>query len=455
MKLINLLLQYSRLLGFTLLVFLGMHYYWGQVRWQYIPLYILVGIYLLAFLVRSFMDYSLSAKASRWLIGLSLFLLFLSIVFSLIFPEEKMPEPSGSHAIGTQIFEATDPERLEKYSDETDAYRKIRYQVWYPTDETKSFSRANWLLDGKLVSRQLLRNLSFPAPTFMLDQAARVKSHAYIDAPISEALEQYPLVVISHGWKSFGAFHADYAEELASQGFIAVTIDHSYGAQAVKFSDGEVVYINNDALPSNISKEEFAKAAHQLAKTYGEDVKLVLDEFEDLNENHPDFKGKIDQEKIGLVGHSTGGAGDVYLALEDPRIKALIGLDAWVNPLATDKLSQGLTMPALFLRSEEWGKRERKETLNLLVDASDNAQIIEVTDANHLDYPMTYIFSPYTKWIGLTGGFGDRKDAFIQKEMIHDFFVQHLNKEVDTNDSLNNYLKTYDFMKLRKTNSED
>jgi hypothetical protein len=39
--------------------------------------------------------------------------------------------------------------------------------------------------------------------------------------------------------------------------------------------------------------------------------------------------------RIGLLGHSTGGA-DVAVAINDIRIKALVGMDDWVEPIYDD-----------------------------------------------------------------------------------------------------------------------
>lgn len=46
----------------------------------------------------------------------------------------------------------------------------------------------------------------------------------------------------------------------------------------------------------------------------------------------------FDLKKIGVLGHSTGGGAAVLISLNDPRIRSLVGLDAWVEPIGDDKL---------------------------------------------------------------------------------------------------------------------
>jgi len=97
-------------------------------------------------------------------------------------------------------------------------------------------------------------------PSFMLDHLSLTRTNAYPNASVSNKEARYPVVVYSHGWNGFRTINANQMEALASHGYIAVSIDHTYGALVTVFQDGRVVLNNPAALPSNVSEDEAQRA---------------------------------------------------------------------------------------------------------------------------------------------------------------------------------------------------
>ncbi len=447
MSLVTFILDKSKYIGLLLLLGITAHLLIGKPRWQFYPLYLAAAFYLILVALNYFNVFEPSSRSSRWIIGIGIVLILFFIISLLTFPIDKLPIPGGPYEVGTRIYELEDQTREEIYTDEENDSRKIKYQIWYPTDETEDLQKAKWITEGKVLTRQLARSFRFPA--FMLDHTAVISSNSYIDAPVSEAEKDYPVVVISHGWQGFRELHTDFAEELASHGFIAVSIDHTYGSQAVKFEDGSVAYLNEDALPSQASNPAaFKKSSTLLVNTYGEDVSIVLDDLERQNTDG-DFKNLLDLEALGVLGHSTGGGGDVYIALKDSRIKALMGLDAWVEPIGTDVLEQGLKIPALFIRSEQWSQGPNNNGLDVLRRNSEDATLIQMNRTVHVDFSMAYMYSPLAKYVGFSGEMGGRKSIEIQKELILDFFDYNLRNQNDQAASnLDDFLLEYEDLLL-------
>ena len=404
MLLINFILEKSKVMGLLIILVAIGHVILGKYRWQYYPVYLVGVIYLILAVINYFRLFELNATIGKWILGLSILLIFISVILSLVLPISQVPKPSGKLSVGTRIYELEDKNRDEKYSVDEEAKRKIKYQVWYPANTTDGFKKAKWISDGVIVTRQLAKNMRLPF--FILDHTAKIYSNSYIGAPIKPATDNYPIVIISHGWKGFRELHTDYAEELASNGFIAISIDHTHGSQAVKFKDGTVVYLNNEALPNNVGSKEYDNNSNLLVKTYGDDVASVLDDLEKLNDQDEDFKGKLNLNAVGLLGHSTGGGGHVYISQKDKRIKAILGLDSWVNPIEVEKLKQGLSIPTLFLRSQQWGIGPNNTALKHLMDKSKDVTLIQMHGTNHVDFTMTYMYSPITKYVGFTGQIG-------------------------------------------------
>lgn len=430
MNLLEFLLGKYRVISALLILGLAIHIVFGRPRWQFYPLYVLGALYFILVISNNIGLLNLSNTMGKWISGVGIFLLFISIIFLLVFPMEKLPKTSGRYSIGTRTYDLVDSSRQAVYSDELNENRKIRYQVWYPIDDTDGYEKSKWIQDGKALTRQLATNMHLPF--FMLDHTNLIDSNSYIDAPISKNLESYPIVIISHGWLGFREIHTDFGEELASNGYIAVSIDHTYGSQAVKFEDGTVAYLKPEALPDADSTSNFAKHANKLVRTYGEDVISMMDELENLN-NTLEFKEKLDLEKIGLLGHSTGGGGNVYAAFKDSRVKAVMGLDAWVIPIESNFSEEGLDMPSLFIRSEQWASFPNNRSARKLVQMSKDSYFAEIEKSKHVDFSMAYMYSPVSKLIGFTGRLEGRKASEIQRDAIVKFFDKNFKGELAYN----------------------
>lgn len=450
MKFIDFLLDKYKVISVLVIILIILHIFFGKPRWQYFPSYILIIVFFILGILNYTKMLNLSPKSGKWIIGIGIFLIVLTLIFVLGFKAKEIPNPSGDYKIGTKIFDLKDERRSEIYTEEKNDKRKIKYQIWYPTDKVKGLKKAMWITEGTLLTRSLAKSMFIPK--FMLDQTASIDSNSYLGAKVSGSLKKYPLVIISHGWKGFRELHTDFAEELASNGIIAVSIDHTFGSQAVKFKDGEVSYLNKDALPSFVKPDIFKKASNNLVKTYGNDVISVLNDIERLNKSDKDLKGKIDLDKIGLLGHSTGGGGDVYMVLKDKRVKALLGFDAWLEPLEIKKLEKGLEIPTLFIRSDQWRDKPNNIFLNIVLKNSNKSTLVQMDKTKHIDFTMSYMYSPLTRYIGFTGNLKGRLSSQIQREFVLKFFDKNLRNSEDGGgykiDYIKDIIKEYDALKI-------
>lgn len=423
MEFVEFILGKSKLFVLAIIILVIVYVVFAKHRSHHYPIYILLLLYFILVLLNYLGLVHLNSALVKWILVIGVFLLLSSLFLRAAFPTEKLPIPGGKYQVGTRTYEIEDKARHENYSANKNDKRRLKYQVWYPAQKTQEYKKSKWIVDGLDLTRQLARSMHLPA--FVLDHTAEIDSNSYLDAPVDSTLDKYPVVVISHGWKGFRELHTDYAEELASNGFIAVSIDHTYGSQLVKFNDGSLAYLNKKALPRIAKPTKYNRISQLLVTTYGEDVASVLDDLERLNSVDADFKGRLDLDKLGVLGHSTGGAGDVYIALKDRRIKALLGLDAWLKPIES-KVKSGLSIPSLFLRSQQWEKGPNNIALYQLINSSDEASLLQLNKTNHVDFSMSYMYSPLTKYIGFTGKLGGRLSSDIQREIVLSFFDHKL-----------------------------
>src|SRR3954467_11620089 len=113
---------------------------------------------------------------------------------------------------------------------------------------------------------------------------------------LAETKRPSPVLIVCRGAGEFKENYDEFCELLATQGISSLAVDmHGHGG-----SEGERYHVNIEQWVSDI----------------GAAVDFVS--------RHP----KIDREKIAAFGLSSGGTAILEAALVEPRIKALIALDA-------------------------------------------------------------------------------------------------------------------------------
>ena len=413
------------LMGILTLIFEGLRYE------------VLIILILLAF---SYIPYQPFLKVRRVFTVIIIGAMFLLI---LAFPVYRMPTPTGTYDIGTKTFQVNDDSRNEIYGDQ-EGIRKFNFQIWYPFIKTDEQERAPWLLDQEVTSQALSRDFGFPG--FLLNQTQFVTSHSYLDADFKEETS-YPVVIISHGWSGTKYLHSDLGENLASQGFIAVSIEHTYGSVA-SVIDGEVIAKQNDALTGFSDSTLNLASNTRLMMTYGLDIIATIDFLETLNSNENDiFYNHLDLDHIGAVGHSTGGGGMIYAALHDDRIQAIIGLDAWVEPIRDVLNEKTLSIPSLFLRSEAWEDGPNNDVLiPMLQNTTSETQLFRINGTTHYDFAMVYMYTSLAKTLGFSGSISTQTMIEIMFTSHESFFNEYLkNENEDLTWTSNEYVKLVDF----------
>lgn len=419
----------TKYLSILLFITFTGHIIYEGTRWQLYLLYLIIIVAVILTILSSMkiIDLKKYNKLNLILKILSIIFLVLTAISAYAFPVYNMPKPTGKYEIGTISFDILDNSRKEIYSKDKEDYRKIRLQLWYPAENGGNNKVVPWLQDGIMVSKGASRIMGLP--DFLFSHTALIKSNSYSDAPINKSKEKYPVVIISHGWTGFRDLHTDVAELLASQGYIVAGINHTYGSAVTVFDDGEVIYLNKNALPSRDEVQDFLKYANNLVNTYAGDIELTLRELKKLNNGEEDskFKSRLDFEKLGLLGHSTGGGASVTTALRNENIKAVMGLDPWVEPIEEEEIKKGLSLPALFLRSEQWEESLNNKNLFMLIENSKSPlQLYQINGINHLDFTMSYMYSPLSKYFNITGELDGWKGAEIQQDFILKFFDKYL-----------------------------
>jgi dienelactone hydrolase len=226
--------------------------------------------------------------------------------------------------------------------------------LWYPAHKSKAPAAA--YLDGG-VARVVDNDLDVPAGTF---ESARshARGEALLEAPGGQG---YPVVIYSPGFGSWRNASTALVEELVSHGFVVVTIDHPYDAAAVEFPNHTIVKARPLAIAGNtktITYESWYAMVKPLLAVRVADVNFVLDELAALDAGrNPDAEGRnlpehltgaLDLHRIGMFGHSLGGATMARVLQSGTRIRAGLSLDGPI-PAATGTACS--EQPIMLIRS--------------------------------------------------------------------------------------------------------
>ena len=268
--------------------------------------------------------------------------------------ETTLPEPTGPFAVGRASYVWGDAEQADPMAPRPNTKRELVAWVWYPAEP----QRPSQALDDylPLAWRTALERQSGKFLTLFLKRdLAKVRAHSIRDAKVSTRDRAYPVVLMRAGLAALTTDYTTLAEDLASHGYVVVGFDAPYRSFVVVFPDGRVIARapENDADRLGGSQQELL--AKKLVQAWASDMGFALDQLERLNASDASgkFLGRLDLGRVGVFGHSLGGATALQFSHDDPRCKA--GIDVDGAPLGS-VIREGVTQPFLFLLGDHGGE---------------------------------------------------------------------------------------------------
>jgi pimeloyl-ACP methyl ester carboxylesterase len=409
------------------LIIILVHFTLEGYRWQMIPLYALT----LILSVLSIFISEVKPPAST----LILVLVAVSIALPILLPIPKIPQPSGTYEVGTTSYEFADFARKELYSGK-DEPRRFMVQVWYPAEITSTAKYGPWVSEAKIYTRAISNYLELPF--FFLDHLSLSISPAYLNVPLAKTSKKYPMILFSHGWGGFSAQNTAQAVKLASRGYVVIGMQHTYGAIVTVFPDGTVALNNPKALPRNPDDPNSNEVvARKLVDQWSGDMAFVLDQFQ-VFDNEVDnlFFQKLDMERIGVYGHSTGGGAAIQLCGIDPRCKAVLGMDPFMWPVSAEVIENGFLQPSFFMFSQGWSdlvdSHNNKLFDQFYPNIKNNEGVISINGTKHFDFTDVPLLSPIAPQLGLKGPLNGKRVTQIVDAYLLDFFEMTLNNKPST-----------------------
>ncbi|MFE5582762.1 alpha/beta hydrolase family protein [Kitasatospora sp. NPDC056531] len=235
----------------------------------------------------------------------------------------ELPRPTGPYTVGREDLHLVDQGRPDPWVPSAGP-RQLMVSMYYPAHAGTgspapymTAAAARLLLDGKVPGNSIPTESVTDTRTWSRTDARPQGGH-------------YPLVVLSPGFSMPRASLTSLAEDLTSRGYVVALVDHTYENTGTTFPDGQT-------LPCVMcGKLRTPEAWKALNESRAKDVSFVLDQL--TSRPHPAWRyaRMIDRHRIGMAGHSAGGASTVPALLTDDRIQAGADLDGTMDYLVPE-----------------------------------------------------------------------------------------------------------------------
>ena len=329
-----------------------------------------------------------------------IFIYSCGAIISNLVPFENLPSPSGNYKVGTHVYTWVDTDRYEWFTDISEDYRKIVVQIWYPAISVSGMPVPyldNWQRRIGPIAEQI------ELPRMLIHSIKDIQSNSYLDAEIDNNDRPYPLIIFSHGLGGMRMQNTIQMEALASEGYIALAIEHAYDANITLFDDGGTADYRSGA-EGELNTHEFWALRIPQINTRAEDVSFVLNHIGNLQEEKDSFWKFIDLDRIGIMGHSFGGATSIVASSRDKRLGACINLDGWMVPVESSIIQSGMKIPFLYMGRPKWETELNYLKLDSLISVSTApSEKLILPGTKHFDYSDTPQFSPLARKVGVTG----------------------------------------------------
>lgn len=269
--------------------------------------------------------------------------------------EVTLPTPTGTFAVGRAVQDWTDPVSIDPLAPQPGTKRELLVWIWYPARSPSSANSHDYL---PAQVREPVESDRGPLIKLLTHDLAKVRAQSVPNLGVSTRQRSYSVVIMRSGASLAVWNYSTLAEDLASHGWVVVGFDAPYRSRIVVFPDGRVIR----RLPQNdpercldLPAKEQERCAGKVLSAWTSDTAFVLDRLTALNASDPAglFTGRLDMSRIGVFGHSFGGATAAQFCREDSRCKAGVDVD---GALHGSVIEGGLREAFMFLLSDHSGE---------------------------------------------------------------------------------------------------
>lgn len=309
--------------------------------------------------------------------------------------------PEGPLRVGTVSWELEDEARPLHLAVDVPG-RRLLLQLWYPAapaagarpvavwQALREPGRAPWMV------RRLIGLL-------------RYRGTAVADAPLARIAPR-GVVLYNHGLVSFAAENGSLMEELASQGFLVVAVEHREQRaewlalersqppaqrRMARELQGQIARADADARGALAQRYyEACTNTNAVARERAVDASWVLDRLASLLEAIPGrYPAAAPASPVVAAGFSLGGAVGCTLASRDARVAGVVNLDGGLHGVLD---ARALHVPLLMAYSA--GNAGLNDAL-----LPPQARRVVAPETTHLNFHDAAGLVPALRWLRATG----------------------------------------------------
>lgn len=286
------------------------------------------------------------------LITMKICWLFLNLSHTVYGIIQAPPLP-GSHTLGTTTLQVTD----------SSTSRSLMLSLFYPT----SAKNSSYTFPPSFPSATALYLAeSYSLPSDILQEFV---TRSYNSAPILLSHNNsfdFPILLFSPGYGNSRLIYTVIAENIASLGYLVITIDHPYDVEFIEYSNGTIATWVGEDFDNSTAAIPYVNARVR-------DMQFVLESFSDplftaqipgiqnstshsygYGRSQPTFQTKT----IGAFGHSLGGASAFQAMHDDSRFSYGINLDGAIEG---DVAQSGLKKPFMIMANQNHTRTEERD----------------------------------------------------------------------------------------------
>ncbi|WP_262415294.1 alpha/beta hydrolase family protein [Streptomyces gougerotii] len=346
-----------------------------------------------------------------------------------------MPEATGGRPVGSAELHLVDRERQDPWV--ADRARELMVSLWYPARRTRGCPRQPYMPAG--VARSVDESGSFGLAGPGKVDWAGIRTEAARGAPADDRRRR-PVVLHSPGLEVSRTLGTSTAIELASRGYVVVTVDHTYETPAVQFPGGRVEFQEPMSGTEDLKK---------VVETRVRDIRFVLDQLAlvrrgpgpDARRGLPKGLDKaLDLERVGMYGHSGGGATAAETMRVDRRIDAGVNMDGTLQYDDSDFLPvarEGLDRPFRLMGKAGQTHLDKASWRSFWDHSAGWKRDLSLVGGSHFSYTDAQSFVPaLDERLDLPAGLREQyvgtvdpgRSTAAQRAYLAAFFDQHLRK---------------------------
>ena len=358
-----------------------------------------------------------------------------AILLALLWREHRteitLPAPTGHFAVGRTTYAWVNDAQTDDVGPSPGVKREVLAWIWYPSAGSQSAAQVDYLPAPWRVAEA--RSLGV-LMRFLTRDSSMVHAHSSSDPGVSSEEQSYPVVIVRAGGGALTTDFTTLGEDLASHGYIVVGFDAPYRTRVVVFPDGRVVQRPSAENPETLPSADQVRLINKLLPMWTADTQFVVDQLGRLDAADPSgrFTGRLDMRRIGMFGHSFGGATALQFCHDDSRCKAGIDIDGAPEGSV---VREGLTQPFLFLLSDhgDLSAPEPRAVMAGIKSIYDRLPkgrlLLFIRGANHFSFSDQILLKSHYV-VGLLrllqGGLDPRRGLAITTAYVHTFFDVYL-----------------------------